>query len=338
MADKPHILVVGTGSIGERHLRCLLRTGRATVSICEVQTNLRQRIAAGYTVQQSFASLAEALKQPWDGAVIATPADTHIPIAVLCAQADIPLLIEKPLAVDVAGVANLQALVQAHRLSVTIAYIYRVHPALVAMRQAIQSGRFGHPVQLVAVGGQHFPTYRPGYRQTYYTDHGRGGGGIQDGLTHLFNAGEWLVGPITRLAADAAHQVLDGVEVEDTVDVIARHGSVLASYSFNQHQAPNETVITVICQRGTTRFDLQRHAFRWMADPQTDWQEQCAELQQRDDWFTIQGNTWLDVLAGGAAPPCTLEEGWQTLKVNRAALASAAAGGAMWQIVEETNA
>src|SRR5262249_15221081 len=81
--------------------------------------------------------------------------------------------------------------------------------------------------------------------------------------------GEWLLGPVERLVADAAHLVLDGVTVEDTVHLLARHGpplltlspdvggegrvrgSVLASYSLNQYQAPNELTLTVICERGT---------------------------------------------------------------------------------------
>ncbi len=48
------------------------------------------------------------------------------------------------------------------------------------------------------------------------------GGGNQNALTHLINAGEWLIGPVDRILADAAHQLLPGVDVEDTVHVIAR--------------------------------------------------------------------------------------------------------------------
>ena len=51
---------------------------------------------------------------------------------------------------------------------------------------------------------------------------------------------------VERVVADAAHQVLEGVTVEDTVHLLARHGSVMASYSLNQHQAPNEITITVV--------------------------------------------------------------------------------------------
>ena len=63
---------------------------------------------------------------------------------------------------------------------------------LAAMREAIHEGRFGRPVQLTLVAGQHFPTYRPTYRDTYYKDRAAGGGAVQDALTHHLNAVEWL--------------------------------------------------------------------------------------------------------------------------------------------------
>ena len=57
-----------------------------------------------------------------------------------------------------------------------------------AMKQEIDACRFGRIVQVIAVSGQHFPFYRPAYRETYYTDHATGGGAIQDALTHTINA------------------------------------------------------------------------------------------------------------------------------------------------------
>ena len=66
------ILIIGGGSIGERHLRCFLRTGRAEVALCDVNESLRSGVAARYNVAQTFASLSDALKATFDAAVICT--------------------------------------------------------------------------------------------------------------------------------------------------------------------------------------------------------------------------------------------------------------------------
>ena len=66
------VLVVGVGSIGERHLRCFGRTGRADVGLVEVNAAVRDTVAARYGVTRSFAELDVALAAGFDAAVVAT--------------------------------------------------------------------------------------------------------------------------------------------------------------------------------------------------------------------------------------------------------------------------
>ena len=325
----PHsVLIVGVGSIGERHLRCFQATGRASVSLVEVNPTLRAAIAERYAVR-GYSNLDEALNDrgitsPCQtlSAVVATPANHHVDIAVRLAEAGHHLLIEKPLSTNIDGVSQLARVVQERAVVVSIAYVYRSFPTLVAMREALHSGRFGKPVEIVGVSGQNFPTYRPAYRDIYYNNHTTGGGAIQDALTHVLNAGEWLVGPIDRLVADAAHQVLADVNVEDTVHVLTRHGDVLGSYSLNQHQAPNESTLTVVCEKGTVRWETHTQRWRWMIHPDEAWHDEAHEPQPRDAAFITQANCFLDAVEGKRKPLCPLNEGAQTLRVNLAALAS----------------
>lgn len=329
------VLVVGAGSIGERHIRCLLATGRCDVSFAEINETLRQTIESRYTAC-GFATLEAGINERPGIAIIATPAHMHVEMATNLVEEGIHLLVEKPLATSELGVERLTSLVREKELVAGVAYVYRSHPVLADMRKAILNGMFGPPVQIVVVAGQHFPAYRPAYREIYYRDRATGGGAIQDALTHLVNAGEWLVGPVTRLVADAAHQVLPGVEVEDTVHILTRHGSVLGSYSLNQHQAPNETSITVTCERATARFEVHENHWRWMASPGGAWQEGLSQPLERDELFTRQASLFLDAVEGRKPPTCSLEDGLQTLRVNLAALKSWETG--TWQsIMQDFN-
>lgn len=348
-AERSSVLVIGVGSIGERHLRCFQATGRADVAFVELNEGLRSTIAQRYGVA-GFANMESALsksgmstststglglglgmakKRPV--AVVATPANTHIAIATQLVEAGFNVLIEKPLSTCMTVVEELQQLVRDRSAVVGVAYVFRSFPSLAQMRTALHSGRFGKPVEIVVTSGQHFPTYRPAYRDTYYTDRASGGGAIQDALTHLLNAGEWLVGRIDRLVADAAHRVLEGVTVEDTVHVLTRHDDVLGSYSLNQHQAPNETTITVVCQRGTVRWESHTQQWRWVARPDEPWYIEPQEPLARDASFIAQANRFLDAADRTAPPVCSLADGVQTLRVNLAALASVQSG--QWQTV-----
>lgn len=317
-----NVLVVGVGSIGERHLRCFGATGRATLSLCELNPALREQVAERYGVT-AFADYEQALASRPQVVVICTPANLHIAMAARAVEAGAHVFIEKPLSTTMDGIDEMDAMMRERGVTVGVAYVYRAHPALAPMREALRSGRFGVPVQIVATCGQHFPTYRPAYRDIYYKDRATGGGAVQDALTHVMNAGEWLVGPVTALAADLDHKVLEGVTVEDTAHVLTRHGAVMGSFSLNQHQAPNEMTLTVICERGTVRFEIHQNRWRWQTQPGGEWTDEPGVPMERDTWFTRQADAFLDAVEGKAPVLCTVEEAAATLRVNLAILAAA---------------
>lgn len=332
-------LIVGVGSIGERHLRCFLATGKVDVAFCEPGEKLRTTIADRYGVQEHYGSLEEAIeKGKFDLAVIATPAQLHIAQSIAVLEAGMHVLIEKPLSVKLDEVALLEAAAAKSNRTIAVGYTWRNHPALAAMREAIQSGKFGKPLHVANICGQHFPSYRPAYRDVYYAKHETGGGAIQDAITHMLNAGEWLLGPVSRLVADADHQALEGVEVEDAVNILVRHGkSVMGTYMFLQHQPHNELQITVVCEKGTVRFEGHKARWRWTTayegpEQKADWHDEPVKPFDRDFLYVSQATAFLNAIEGKQPPLCSLEDGIQTLKVNMAALESWRAG--RWQTIE----
>ena len=322
-----HVLIVGTGSIGERHVRCFLKTHRATVSIAETATPVRERVAASYPIDAAFPYLDAAFDsgRAFDIALIATPAPLHVPMARRAIEAGCHLLIEKPLSTGFDGIAALEQEVAAAGRTAAVAYVYRAHPALRELKTALDGGSFGEPRQVYAIAGQSFATSRPAYRDIYYADRMAGGGALQDALTHPLNAVQWLIGPADRLLADASHQVLDGVDVEDTVHVISRHGGVLANFCLNQYQAPNESSITVVCTNGTLRFEMAPPRFRSMVEPFGTWTDWDAPVAERDDMYVAQAETFLDAVEGTATVPCTIGEAADTLATVLAATDGVAA-------------
>src|SRR5262245_40973347 len=103
-----NVLVVSVGSIGERHVRCFLNTGRAEVSICEVNPRLLEEVGQKYSVKRAYNDLTRALSNQFDAAVVAVPANAHIAVAKsLIDRCD--LLIEKPLSTTLDGVSELAA-------------------------------------------------------------------------------------------------------------------------------------------------------------------------------------------------------------------------------------
>ncbi len=322
-------LIIGCGSIGERHLRCFQKTGRCSVAACDTNPTLLATIKERYGVEV-FASLDAALAEArFDSVVICTPAHLHLPIAIKLLNLRLHVFIEKPLAIDTALVPQVrEAIAQAQRF-VAVAYVYHLMPWVANAREFLKQGELGKVLHVSSMSGQHFPTFRPTYRDIYYTRHELGGGAIQDALTHLVNAVEWLIGPCTRVYCDAAHQALEGVTVEDTVNVTARHGQMLVSFAMTQFQTPNENTLLIHCENGSVKIETNHQRWGVMRRGDADWTWHQTPPQERDDMFIAQANAFLDGVEGRDTPLCTFEEAVQTLKFNQAALRSAATGAAI---------
>lgn len=326
MTEKPHLLVIGVGSIGERHLRCFQSTDRCTLSFCEPTESRRRDVATRYDAR-GFDSWENAVAaENFDAAVIASPAPYHIPTAQALADKGLDLLIEKPLSLSMEGIEAFAETIRQKKNRVSVGFIYRCLPALQQLVAAAKSGEYGRIVQIQVHSGQHFPFYRPAYREIYYADPAQGGGLIQDMLPHHMNVVEWIAGPTTQVVVDASHQVLPGVDVEDTVNLLTRHSDVMASFTLNQHQPVNEFSVTVNCDRGALRWELDGH--RWLSATENggSWVEQAAFVHERDDYYVMQANAFLDLVAGTGNPSCSLSDAIQTLKSTLAILKSKQTG------------
>jgi len=319
----PKVLIVGVGSIGERHLRCFQNTGRCDITFCEVNDELRESLAERYQIEHCFADLAAAVADGPAAAVICTPADLHIPLARELATAGIHLLIEKPLSTNTEGIDALCALVELNSLTAGVAFVTRCHPLVQRLRGEIRGlADTDQVVQATFVGGQDFPFFRPAYRDIYYAQHDSGGGAIQDAMTHSVNTMQWLIGPMTSLVTDANHLVLPGVAVEDTVHVLARHGKIMSSWSLNQHQRANETTIQIICQQTILKLEFHTQRLVKMTETGKPWEVLLESQLERDDSFVAQAEMFLDALAGQGQVTCTIAEANDTLQASLAMLES----------------
>lgn len=325
MSHSPSVLVIGCGSIGERHLRCFQRTGRGRVTACDTSALLLERIAQTYGVPALRDPVAALSGGDFDAVVICTPAHFHVPQAIQALNAGRHVLIEKPLSHSLAGLDDLFAARERAKRQVAVAYVYHVYPFLNAARDFVHRAEFGPVLHATATCGQPFHLLRPAYAQIYYRDRATGGGGIQDALTHVANWMESVVGPTDSLLADCAHLGLAGVEVEDTVHVSARHGRVLVNYTLNQFQHPNEITLQFNSVGGSVKIEFHRQRWGTFAAGATDWTWHESPVPERDTHFVSQADAFLDQVAGQPARLCSLEAAAQTLRFNLAALAATTA-------------
>lgn len=221
-ATQPSVLVVGTGSIGMRHIRNLLDLGAEVGAF-----SYRLRSSSSANPLPPEVSLVENLDQAltgsWNAVVIANRTHQHVSIAHAAAANGKHLFIEKPLSDSLKGVSELLRMSIERQLVVEAGYMLRFHPNLRWMSTYLQSGELGNLYFARAQVGQYLPDWRPGtdYRQCYSARHGEGGGVILD-LIHELDLIVWLLGGVSDVAAMTRYVSQLQIETEALAHVSLR--------------------------------------------------------------------------------------------------------------------
>ncbi len=212
------IAVAGAGYIGQAHMGVAQHSHTVTLSAVVDPSPVAQALAAQAGVP-CYASLAElfASDRP-DGVVLSTPNALHVAHALACIQADIPCLLEKPIAPTLADAQVLVDQVEVTGAKVLIGH-HRAHSPIMAQAKAVvRSGELG---QLVAVMGS-ATFYKP---DQYYADgpwrREVGGGPILLNMIHEVHNLRMLCGEIVAVQAFASNAIR-GFAVEDTVAINLR--------------------------------------------------------------------------------------------------------------------
>jgi predicted dehydrogenase len=144
--DEPiGIAVVGAGYWGPN----LVRNFQATPSfrlrrLCDLDVERAQRVLGAYSTVQVTADLDEVLADPEVHAVaIATPAGTHLPVAMAALRAGKHVLVEKPLAATIEEGRELVREAASRGLTLMCDHTYCYTPAVLRIRELLHAGELG---------------------------------------------------------------------------------------------------------------------------------------------------------------------------------------------------
>lgn len=321
------LLLVGTGSIGRRHLRNLQALGCRDVIV------YRSRAADSAALEREFGvrcvyDLDEALQEGVQVAIVANPTALHLPVALKCARYGCHLFIEKPLADRLEGVDDLLAAVRERKLRVLVGYNLRFHPLLKETHSLLARGAIGRVYSVRAWAGQYLPDWHPGedYRQGYVARSELGGGVILT-LSHELDYLYWLFGPVARVAAMAAQPSSLDMNTESVAEItLVFRSGVVGQVHLDCLQRIPSRGLEIIGSEGTIRADLHRGELRVYhpgdASPDV---IVTAQADYNRTYFEEMAH-FLDCIRGSGEPAIPLEAGIDVLKIAIAARYAALTG------------
>lgn len=203
MSRQVRIAVAGAGMIGQAHVRRILDEPAAKLAAIVDPSPQAQALAAELQVPH-LADLDEALRtiRP-DGVVIATPNRLHVPQGLVAVAAGVPMLLEKPIADELAAADELVAAAEARAVPILVGHHRRHSPLVQRARAVVEGGRLG---RIVAVSG--LCLFRK--PQPYFEGAGAwrtqpGGGVVLINLIHVIDDLRNICGDIVAVQAVASN-------------------------------------------------------------------------------------------------------------------------------------
>ncbi len=240
------ILIVGYGSMGQRHLRIVRE------SLPDSDLVLLRR-PGGSEVEgvACFSSLDQALAFKPQAAIIANPAPFHVDVALALARSGCHLLVEKPLSTTPERVPYLIQAARENGTVLQVGYNLRYLPSLLDFRQQIRAGRIGRALSVRCEVGQHLETWRANadYRKGVTARRDLGGGVLLE-LSHEFDYLRWIFGEVQWISAWTGRQSALDIDVEDTAHLLLGMADSTGGPASN---GPVATLSLDFLRRDTTR-------------------------------------------------------------------------------------
>ena len=291
---KTVVAVLGTGSIGTRHLQVL----QALDGVGAIAVPLRPGRAA--QLRDEGFDVAGDIEAAWTlGArllVIATDTARHAEDAERAMSVGFDLLVEKPLTADAASAIALLQRSRGAGRRVFVGCVLRFSASLRAFRAALpEIGRVHH----VQIACQSFlPDWRPDrpYRASYSARADEGG--VLRDLIHEIDYAGWLFGWPRRIHGRLLNLGRLGIEAEEQADLDWEiDGGPEVSVSLDYLTRPTRRSIVASGEGGTLHWDgvkqetvLQRAG---RAEERRSW------TQERNGMFADQARAFVRACAGG---------------------------------------
>ena len=248
-------LVIGSGSIAKRHIRNLRCLYPSAEVVC-VSASGRQLKVSDVGATSIANSVQEAILDKPDAAIVASPANFHLLHAAPLIAAEIPVLIEKPICVELVELSKFSF--DETKNKVAVGYNLRFMPAAKVVKQIIDSKKLGRISTVFAEVGQYLPDWRPegDYRIGVSAQKKLGGGALLE-LSHELDYLNWLFGSFDEVSAKIGCSNLLEIDVEDTVDALITHQDGI---TFHVHldflqRSPSRS-LKVISENGTLFWNL----------------------------------------------------------------------------------
>lgn len=322
-----HILILGAGSVGRRHARNFAALG-CRISAMDPRPERGAELTAETSVVGTFMDLDAALSaSDLDAVAVCSPTAFHVDQAIAALHAGLPVLLEKPVAKDLAAAQRLADVAAGTGLPLLLGYTWRWWPPLADLRQRLDDGVVGRLRHVDFIMSAHLADWHPGepLAEFFMSSAELGGGALLD-ESHWIDLMLWFFDLPTTLSASV--ETISDLEItsDDNVDMqLSYPDGLRVRIHLDLFGRPHRKEIRFIGEDGTMLWSETPNRIAVAHGTTADWQATDFDCE-RNDMFMGVAREFLALLDGNATPTCTLADGLNVMRLIDAARQSHADG------------
>ncbi len=250
--------ILGCGRVAQHYRKMLLEVDPVpafhVVACCDQQAQAANELAQSFSAK-AYTSVQEMLSScALDLVLVLTPSGSHYQDAKQILEMGRSVLVEKPITLQLEQAQELASIAKTKALRCSSIFQNRYNPAVVALKQAFDQGRFkkviSASVRLRWCRLQSY--YEDGWHGTWAHD----GGVINQQAIHHIDSLRWIMGPVKRVVASMGRQV-NQLEAEDTlVGLVEFENGALATIEVTTAARPRdfEASLSIVGEGGVAQI------------------------------------------------------------------------------------
>jgi len=322
--------LIGLGRLGRVYARDLAGRIPETrlVAVADTAGSLAAEVAAELDVARAFTDpMALIDDAAVDAVVIATPTRRHREHVIAAAERRKPTFCEKPPALSLDEVAAMKTAIERSGVFFQMGFMRRFDAGYAAAKQQIDAGRIGTPLVFKATSRDPF---RPSLE---YANPASSGGMLIDMGIHDFDLARWFmgdVGTVSAIGATIAYPELAAVgDIDNAIVSLTFTSGKLGAVDLTRSGIYGYDISTeILGLEGTIRIGYLRETpiLVMTKDGGVSHDTVPYFMERFRDAYTHQLQDFARNVQHAKAPPITIDDGLEALRVGIAATRAREAG------------
>ena len=251
--------IVGYGSIGKKHYQAIYKIDKKIkIYFIRIKNNIKI-----YDKKINQLKLNEAQNIAFDCIFVCTPANTHLEIAKIFLEKNIPTFIEKPITNDFVKIKkykNLINYINKNKVIVKVGYVLRHGDSYKKFKKIIFKNKLGNMLDVKSNCNSNLINWRGHLSKSIVSTSNKLGGGVINELSHEIDYLNDLFGKIEYVFANINQNKKFNFNTEESVDIIMiNRNKIPISLHLDYNSPISNRYCEVRFEKGTIKWDIKKN-------------------------------------------------------------------------------